>query len=266
MKRKPNVTELAARHAQLWNLDKVLRHAHKKGGIVRVCCPGLHLSVIKQREQVCKQLVANGILQPAPPELLCGANAAYQVTPTGLQHWRGLHSQQQKRMERPLVKITTDGSCWNVDKGGGYGIVMRFGEHTKEISGGRFENTTSARMEIVGMLVALNHLKPGFRAELYCDNQYVVNAVAKGWVFGWDRQNFEKYDEESGKNVERPNADLWRAFLKLWKKFPPNTVELKWVRGHAGDPDNERCDELAGLARKSTTILLYTVEALSLSL
>lgn len=265
MKRRASVTELAARHSQLWSIDRVLRHANKKGGVVRVCAPGLHLSVFKQRHQVCKQLVQNGLLQPAPPELLCGAAAAYQLTHVGLQHWRGLHSQHTTRMERPLIKITTDGSCWNKDKGGGYGIVMRFGDKVKEISGGRFENTTSARMEIIGMLVALDHLKPGYRAELYCDNQYVVYAVSKGWVFSWHQQGFEKYDEATGQMGERPNADLWRVFLKLWQKFPAGTVELKWVRGHAGDPDNERCDELAAVARKSTTILLDTVEALSLS-
>jgi ribonuclease HI len=250
---------LAVRHRELWNQFDALDRAQRKGGIARIS-KELHPSLVAQRRHVCADLVAKGFFVVHAD--LAGTLYAYQITPAGLERWR--RGPTYKPMTNPVVKITTDGSCWNKDKGGGFGVVMRFGDKTKEIVGGRFENTTSARMEILGMLVALEHLTPGYQAELFCDNQYVVFSVSKRWVFGWAQDNFLKVDEKTGQLVERPNADLWRHFLQLWQKFPPGTVELKWVKGHAGDPDNERCDELAGQGRLSKTILADDVTALNL--
>mgnify|MGYP006443130299 CR=1 FL=1 len=130
------------------------------------------------------------------------------------------------------ITIFTDGSALGNPGPGGYGIVLKAGRHRKELSGG-FRKTTNNRMELLAVILALEALKnPESRAVIYSDSSYVVNAVEKGWVFNWAKKGFK------GKK----NPDLWRRFLEIYPKHKP---ELKWVKGHAGIPENERCDRLA---------------------
>ena len=130
------------------------------------------------------------------------------------------------------ITMYTDGSSMGNPGPGGYGIVLMAGRHRKELSQG-YRLTTNNRMELMAVIVGLEALKiPQSTVTVYTDSQYVVFSVEKGWVFGWEKKNF------SGKK----NADLWQRFLKVYRR---HTISLKWVKGHAGNPENERCDSLA---------------------
>ena len=141
---------------------------------------------------------------------------------------------------KKTVKIFTDGACSGNPGPGGWGAILRYGEHEKEISGGESQ-TTNNRMELTAVITALAALKEPCRVVLTTDSQYVVNSVTKGWLFGWEKKNWIK---EKSKPV--PNADLWKQLLPLIRK---HEVECVWVRGHNGHPENERCDELAVIQR-----------------
>lgn len=135
--------------------------------------------------------------------------------------------------ERKLpIEIFTDGSSRGNPGPGGYGVILRCGEHYKELSAG-FQETTNNRMELTAVIVGLEAVKR-HNAEiiLYSDSKYVVDSVNKGWVFGWERKNFEK----------RLNADLWIRFLSVYRR---HRVTFVWVKGHADNPMNNRCDQLA---------------------
>ena len=130
------------------------------------------------------------------------------------------------------VTIYTDGAAKGNPGRGGYGVVLLSGQHRKELSEG-FRLTTNNRMELLAVIVGLEALKfPGCNVTVYSDSQYVVNAVEKGWVFGWERIQFKK----------KKNPDLWIRFLKIYRQ---HNVKFIWVKGHAGNPLNERCDQLA---------------------
>ncbi len=132
------------------------------------------------------------------------------------------------------VKITvyTDGAARGNPGPGGYGIVLLSGKHRKELSAG-FRKTTNNRMELLAVIVALEQLKkPGCFVEIFSDSKYVVDAVDKKWVFGWEKKNFTK----------KKNPDLWIRFLKIYRQ---HIVKFHWVKGHADNPLNNRCDELA---------------------
>ena len=133
-----------------------------------------------------------------------------------------------------LAKITiyTDGAAKGNPGKGGYGAVLLSGKHRKEISEG-FRLTTNNRMELLSVIVALEILKnQPSEVEVYSDSKYVVDAVEKSWVFGWEKKGFAK----------KKNPDLWKRFLLIYRK---HQVKFHWVKGHAGNPLNERCDELA---------------------
>lgn len=130
------------------------------------------------------------------------------------------------------ISIYTDGSSRGNPGPGGFGVVMVSGDHKKEISEG-FRYTTNNRMELLSVIVGLEHLKGGGHQVLVVsDSKYVVDSVEKKWVFGWQKKGFK------GKK----NMDLWVRFLRI---YPKNDVKFQWVKGHAGHPMNERCDELA---------------------
>ncbi|MCD8174309.1 MAG: ribonuclease HI [Alistipes sp.] len=131
------------------------------------------------------------------------------------------------------VSIYTDGSALGNPGPGGYGVVMLAPpNHRKELSGG-FRLTTNNRMELMAVCVGLEALKvEPCDVTVYSDSQYVVNAVEKGWVFGWERKGFK----------DKKNPDLWRRFLAVYRWHHVNFV---WVKGHADIPENERCDRLA---------------------
>jgi len=143
-----------------------------------------------------------------------------------------------------MAKITvyTDGSALGNPGPGGYGIVMISGKHRKEISQG-YSHTTNNRMELLAIIVALETIKLD-KADVivYSDSKYVVDAIEKGWVFSWVKKGFKN----------KKNPDLWRRFLAI---YPKHRVKFSWVKGHAGNPLNERCDQLAVEAAKGTNLL-----------
>jgi ribonuclease HI len=130
------------------------------------------------------------------------------------------------------IKLYTDGSAKGNPGRGGYGLVLISGKHYKEISQG-FRYTTNNRMELLAVIVGLEHLKSKKCDVLvFSDSKYVVDSVEKKWVFQWVKKGFK------GKK----NADLWKRFLLIYQK---HNVSFQWVKGHAGHPENEKCDQLA---------------------
>ena len=137
---------------------------------------------------------------------------------------------------KKFVEIFTDGACSGNPGPGGWGAVLRFGEREKELCGGEKE-TTNNRMELTAVIEALSKLKEPCKVKLTTDSKYVCDAVTKGWVYGWQKNGWKKADKKPALNV-----DLWEKLLPLLKT---NEVEFCWVKGHAGHPENERCDTLA---------------------
>ena len=139
------------------------------------------------------------------------------------------------------VIIYTDGAAKGNPGNGGYGVVMMFGAHRKEISEG-FKLTTNNRMELLSVIIALENLKKeGVDVVIYSDSKYVVDAVEKKWLFGWEKKNFSK----------KKNPDLWIRFLKSYRK---HSVRFVWVKGHSNINENERCDQLAVAAAESENL------------
>ncbi len=134
------------------------------------------------------------------------------------------------------IEIFTDGACSGNPGAGGWGAILRFGSHEKELSGGEAQ-TTNNRMELTGVIQALLALKEPCQVILTTDSKYVVDSITKGWVYGWQKKGWMRTPSEPAKN-----ADLWKTLLPLLKQ---HQVEFRWVRGHAGHPENERCDRLA---------------------
>lgn len=131
-----------------------------------------------------------------------------------------------------MIVIYTDGASRGNPGPGGYGVVMLYGTLRKEISEG-FRLTTNNRMELLSVIVALETLKKeGLETTIYSDSKYVVDAVEKKWVFGWEKKNFK----------DKKNSDLWKRFLTIYRK---QKVKFVWVKGHASNVENNRCDELA---------------------
>lgn len=131
-----------------------------------------------------------------------------------------------------MIEIFTDGAAQGNPGPGGYGAILRFGKHEKELSGG-FRLTTNNRMELMAVIVALESIKKNdIPIKITTDSQYVANAISKGWLWNWEKKNFK----------DKANADLWRRYIPLHKKLNP---KLTWVKGHAGHAENERCDQLA---------------------
>jgi len=139
------------------------------------------------------------------------------------------------------VEIYTDGACQGNPGPGGWGAVMRYKGTEKEISGGE-RNTTNNRMELSAVIEALKLLKEPCSVTLYSDSQYVCNAIKLGWAKKWRANGWMRNKKEPALNPE-----LWDELLKLCEK---HTVEVVWVKGHAGHPENERCDALAVAAAR----------------
>ena len=141
------------------------------------------------------------------------------------------------------INIYTDGSAKGNPGKGGFGVVLISGNHYKEISQG-FRHTTNNRMELLAVIVGLEHLKNiNSEVQVYSDSKYVVDSIEKKWVFQWEKKHFK------GKK----NADLWKRFLIIYKK---HKVSFNWVKGHAGHPENERCDYLAVEASEQPQLLV----------
>lgn len=145
-----------------------------------------------------------------------------------------------ERFFKMKVEIFTDGACSGNPGPGGYGAILRVGEHVKEISGGEAD-TTNNRMELMGVISALSALKYPCEVVLTTDSKYVVDSVTKGWAKKWRANNWIKSDKKPALN-----ADLWERLLDL---LEVHNVQFVWVKGHAGHPENERCDKLAVMER-----------------
>lgn len=136
----------------------------------------------------------------------------------------------------------TDGACSGNPGPGGYGTILRYEGHEKELSGGEAD-TTNNRMELTAVIVGLEALKEPCHVTLTTDSKYVADAITKGWAESWQRNGWRKADKKPALNV-----DLWEKLLLLLKT---HEVEIVWVKGHEGHPENERCDTLAVNASKN---------------
>ena len=134
------------------------------------------------------------------------------------------------------VEIYTDGACSGNPGPGGWGCILEYQGHEKELSGGE-KNTTNNRMELTGVIMGLSALKEPCIVELYSDSKYVLDALQKGWVYGWKKRGWVKSDKKPALN-----SDLWEQLLGL---IAQHEVHYHWVKGHAENPKNNRCDELA---------------------
>ena len=134
------------------------------------------------------------------------------------------------------VTIYTDGACSGNPGPGGWGAILEWQGHEKELSGGEAQ-TTNNRMELTAVLTALSLLKEPCTVELYSDSKYVVDAIDKGWLYGWQKKGWIKADKKPVLNL-----DLWQQLLPLLAR---HNVRLHWVKGHAENEKNNRCDQLA---------------------
>lgn len=142
-----------------------------------------------------------------------------------------------------MIKIYTDGAAQGNPGPGGYGTIMKYGSHEKELSQG-YELTTNNRMELMAVIAGLEAIKKqGIPVTIYSDSKYVVEAVEKGWLWGWEKKGFAK----------KANPDLWKRYIPLHRRFNPKFV---WIRGHNGHPENERCDRLAVQAASGYDLLV----------
>ena len=143
-----------------------------------------------------------------------------------------------------MAKVTmyTDGGASGNPGPGGYGTLLMYGEHVKELSEG-FRLTTNNRMELLAVIVGLEALtRDGVEVDVYSDSKYVVDAVMKRWVFNWEKKGYK----------DKKNPDLWQRFLRIYRK---HHVTFHWVKGHAGNPLNERVDAMAVAAYQTGDLL-----------
>ncbi len=142
-----------------------------------------------------------------------------------------------------MIQIFTDGAAQGNPGPGGYGTILRYGKHEKELSEG-FRLTTNNRMELMAVITGLEAIKKsGIPVTIFSDSTYVVEAVEKGWIWTWEKNNFKK----------KANPDLWKRFIPLYHKYKPKLV---WIKGHAGHAENERCDQLAVMAAQGSSLLV----------
>jgi ribonuclease HI len=142
-----------------------------------------------------------------------------------------------------MIRIYTDGAAQGNPGPGGYGTILKYKDYVKELSQG-FRLTTNNRMELLAVIAGLEAIKKdGIPVSIYSDSKYVVKAVEEGWLWNWEKKKFAK----------KKNADLWKRYIPLHKKYKP---KFHWIRGHAGHPENERCDYLAVQAASGYGLLI----------
>ena len=134
------------------------------------------------------------------------------------------------------VNVYTDGACSGNPGPGGWGAILEYKGTRKELSGGEAQ-TTNNRMEMTAVLRALEALKEPCRVVLCSDSKYVIDALSKGWAKKWRANGWKRGDKKPALN-----PDLWEQLLNAWER---HEIEYQWIKGHAGHPENERCDELA---------------------
>ncbi len=142
-----------------------------------------------------------------------------------------------------MIRLYTDGAAQGNPGPGGYGAILKFGGHSKELSQG-YRLTTNNRMELLAVIAGLEAIKKlGIPVTVYSDSKYVVEAVKQGWLWGWEKKDFKN----------KKNPDLWKRYIPLHKKYKPDFV---WIKGHAGHAENERCDQLAVAAAQDYDLLV----------
>jgi ribonuclease HI len=145
-----------------------------------------------------------------------------------------------------MIEIFTDGASSGNPGPGGYGVILRSGKHYKELSAG-YRKTTNNRMELMAVIKGLEAIKSlNQSVTIYSDSKYVIDAIEKRWVYGWVQKGFK----------DKKNKDLWLRYLEISKL---HNIKFIWVRGHAGHPENERCDVLAVAAGKQKDLLIDSV-------
>ena len=144
------------------------------------------------------------------------------------------------------VLAFSDGSALGNPGPGGYGVILKYGEASKELSRG-YRYTTNNRMELLGAIIALETLKRRCRVILTTDSRYVVDGISEGWAEKWRANGWRR-----GKRGKALNPDLWTRLLDAASY---HDVKFQWVRGHAGQPDNERCDQLANEAAQGVNLV-----------
>ena len=132
--------------------------------------------------------------------------------------------------------LFSDGACSGNPGPGGYGVILKYGDHIRELSGG-YRNTTNNRMELTAVIKGLESLKEPCEVTVVSDSRYIIDAMEKGWAKKWRRNGWKRNKREAALN-----PDLWARLLDLCEK---HVVRFHWVEGHAGHPENERCDLLA---------------------
>ena len=141
-----------------------------------------------------------------------------------------------------MIRIFTDGAAQGNPGPGGYGTILKYGEHEKELSQG-FRLTTNNRMELLAVIEGLRAIKKeGITVTIYSDSKYVVDSIEKGWLWNWEKKNFK----------DKANPDLWKLYIPLHRKIKPKFI---WIKGHAGHAENERCDQLAVAAALGNSLL-----------
>ncbi len=144
------------------------------------------------------------------------------------------------------VDLYTDGACSHNPGPGGYGYILKYNGHEKQGSCG-YRLTTNNRMEILAVIRGLEALRQTCNVNLYSDSKYVIDAIVQGWVYKWEANNWMRT-----KTHKASNPDLWEQLLVL---LDEHNVEFHWVKGHAGHPDNERCDKLAVSAYQGENLI-----------
>lgn len=134
------------------------------------------------------------------------------------------------------VDIFTDGACSGNPGPGGWGAILRYNNHEKVISGGE-SNTTNNRMELMAFICAMKLLREPCEVTLYSDSKYLCDSISQNWIYNWQKNNWKKSNKKPVLNT-----DLWEEIILLLKVHKLNII---WVKGHAGHPENERCDQLA---------------------
>jgi len=139
------------------------------------------------------------------------------------------------------INIYTDGAASGNPGPGGYGVILEYDGHIKELSEG-FRLTTNNRMELLAVIIGLEAItESGYQVIIFSDSKYVIDAINQKWVFNWEKTGYKK----------KKNPDLWRRFLKVYRR---HNIQCKWIKGHAGNPKNERCDWLAVSASNSDNL------------
>lgn len=180
-------------------------------------------------------VIAEAFFKEALKEKEMMADQKVQEPKTNTVEKKGQESKEDKRNQR-AVEIYTDGACSGNPGAGGYGVVLLYGNKRKEMSEG-YRMTTNNRMEVLAVIKGLEALKEPCQVTLYSDSKYVVDAIQKGWVKKWKANGWYRNKKERASNV-----DLWERLLVQLER---HQVTFQWVKGHADNPGNERCDELA---------------------